>query len=59
MNIFLKILSRNAKVSLSQKSKELLEEWKFPKVACNRLIVCDRRLRLGNVEERDSNVSDL
>ena len=56
MNIFLKILSRNTKVSLLQKSKEILEEWKFAKVACNRLIVCDRRLRLGNVKERDSNV---
>ena len=40
---------------LFQRAKELREEGKFAKVVCDRLIVCDRRSRLENAEENDTN----
>ena len=42
--------------SLFQRVKELREEGKFAKVVYDRLLVCDRRSRLENVEEGDSSV---
>ena len=42
--------------SLFQRAKELREEGKFAKVVYDRLIVHDRRSRLGDAEEGDSSV---